>query len=528
MQHLPKSRNMPSHISTVSLVNQEHSEQHKQFLKTIDRLDTRVSWIIKRLLPLNIPDDFNGWAWLATVTLDEILQVHAVGPKRAEQTFRTIQNLLAVSAPGQNNGDTPLASHLIDHDAAQILAHLRALPPIPLSQIDSQLHSLLHTNDVVTENDTVTIADIVAAYFPVTRDSEWTHLRNQPFGPLIKMHLFPEIRVWLENSQDQFNNASYRHEIAAALILLGLAAETRWNPWVLTEMIQCDTATLQNAYQYIKPHLMKRDRARIEGYFTDLAVAHAYVNGQSFTELGAAEGTTGEAVRRRLGRMGVTSELARNIRRSSDENRMNDDHPEFASTKERINTYVLAHPGCTIEEISEHLGWDEEPGRSLLRDIQHLILRDVKPNAQHIRTTERQIAAAVTSLQQAAAYHSPLTGPIYDQLVRDRIIRGVSSQRMFQLFGTWTAACEAAGIEFRGTPDRDYERRWTEEDILEWVCDYFLDLEFRGASQRYDEWRKHHQDRDDIPSAGSIRNYLSRSWDEVGILTLQQLRSTWN
>jgi hypothetical protein len=99
---------------------------------------------------------------------------------------------------------------------------------------------------------------------------------------------------------------------------------------------------------------------------------------------------------------------------------------------------------------------------------------------------------------------------------------------MFQLFGTWTAACEAAGIEFRGTPDRDYERRWTDEDVLEWVSDYFLDLEFRGASHRYDEWRKQHQDRDDIPSAGSIRNYLSRSWDEVGILTLQQLRSTWN
>ena len=529
MQHLPKSRNTSSYISTVSLVNQEHSEQHQQFLKTIDRLDIRVSWIIKRLLPLNIPDGFNGWAWLSTITEEEILHVHAVGPKRAELAFHTIQTLLTVSATtGEVTASEKALGVFVDRDLEQLIEHAHSLPRIPFEILSENMQALLIRLALFTEQSDISLGEIIQEFFPATLDKNSAAVRHLPNGSIIRLLFLPEVRKWLREQSALPDPHPQRFEIAAKIVLLALATDARWHPWILSETFQCDGADLRALLPHIQPQLSRKDMRRFSDYFSDLDVATAYVNGQSFNQLGASEGTTGEAVRRRLGRMGLTSAVAREIRRASDDNRMNEDHPEFAVTKERINSFVIAHPGCTLEEITEYLGWDVEPARSLLRDIEHLILGDVKPNAQHIRALERQIAAAVTSLQQAADYYSPLTGPIYDQLVRDGKIRGVSSQRMFQLFGTWTAACEAAGIEFRGTPDRDYERRWTDEDVLEWVSDYFLDLEFRGASHRYDEWRKQHQDRDDIPSAGSIRNYLSRSWDEVGILTLQQLRSTWN
>lgn len=107
--------------------------------------------------------------------------------------------------------------------------------------------------------------------------------------------------------------------------------------------------------------------------------------------------------------------------------------------------------------------------------------------------------ASLEALRKVAALAKgrPLSGPFFDAH------RGgtLTSTRIIQVFGTWTAACHRAGVEPHSSVRSDYTQRWNRVDCLKWVAAY-LETTDRPSFARFDVWARH---QDGAPSAGTVR-----------------------
>ncbi|MDQ2723794.1 MAG: hypothetical protein M3Y19_10890 [Actinomycetota bacterium] len=79
-----------------------------------------------------------------------------------------------------------------------------------------------------------------------------------------------------------------------------------------------------------------------------------------------------------------------------------------------------------------------------------------------------------------------------------------SSSRIIQRFGSWSAACAAAGLPSRGA-SRRYEPRWTGGAVTDAVVRYLAGPGASGSYAGYASWAK---TADGAPSAQTVRNVL--------------------
>lgn len=91
----------------------------------------------------------------------------------------------------------------------------------------------------------------------------------------------------------------------------------------------------------------------------------------------------------------------------------------------------------------------------------------------------------------------PLSGPFYDLRRGGR----VSSQRVTQVFGTWSAACEAAGVQMAIGIRTHYTQAWSREACLRWVRTY-LDSTPKPTFVGFDAWLRN---REGAPSSSTVR-----------------------
>lgn len=116
---------------------------------------------------------------------------------------------------------------------------------------------------------------------------------------------------------------------------------------------------------------------------------------------------------------------------------------------------------------------------------------------------DESILAALRSA--AAVAGTPLSAERYDAIWRDH--GGASAARVIQRFGSWNAACAAAGLATnRGRAA--YRRSWTRESLLAAVADYLVSEGAAGSYADYARWARTTQG---APSAQTVRNYLG-SW----------------
>ena len=196
---------------------------------------------------------------------------------------------------------------------------------------------------------------------------------------------------------------------------------------------------------------------------------------------------------------------------------------ELEDLQDEVEYLVRKYPGIMISEISSILDRDPKVVSSLIRDVRYLVMTADKPTSEHSEVELRQLEA----ISKAGTYAFPLSGDDYDDLVRRGFVKGVSSMRIIQIFGSWRAACELAGVEAPEAVRQNYERRWTERELAEAVARYLSEPEYRGANHRYEEWRRSNLITDEIPSMGTLKNYLGRSWTSVRNHGLQVLREKW-
>jgi hypothetical protein len=125
------------------------------------------------------------------------------------------------------------------------------------------------------------------------------------------------------------------------------------------------------------------------------------------------------------------------------------------------------------------------------------------PAGEEPKPRERTVEQVLDALRRAAAQvGTPISADRYDEVWRD--FDGVSSTRLIQRFGTWNAACTAAGLPINAGRTA-YRRAWTAEQLVAAVAQYLTSEGATGSYSGYDAWSRQTPG---APSAQTVRNYL--------------------
>lgn len=197
----------------------------------------------------------------------------------------------------------------------------------------------------------------------------------------------------------------------------------------------------------------------------------------------------------------------------------------------QISRYLQDKPGVTLEEIAHALNAPLTDVTAAARPVDWLILGAHELVQPTVRVESDAIVAsrerARAALLAASLMAKPLSHQSYTALIREGRVKGPSVARIVQLFGSWTTACNEVGVT-SGEPLRsNYERTWTEDDLLNYVERFLRDTTFRGASHQFDQWRATVNHSEKVPSLGTVRNIVGGTWNDIRTQALRRMRAQW-
>lgn len=209
------------------------------------------------------------------------------------------------------------------------------------------------------------------------------------------------------------------------------------------------------------------------------------LNGEDFSVISRSFAVSREWVRlvvkRYTGLSAKDLKAARDAARQQFKVQQLQDH---ALSDEQLHLDELAQrSNLSVREVEELLGPAESARRRRSRTVTH--------------ATERDQALAAIGRVASLPGGSPLSRTFYDSH-RDE---GLSSSRLMQMFGSWLAACEEAGVEGIKPFRDEYRRNWTRDDCLRWVHAYVTTVE-RPTFNGYDAWSRQQAG---APSGGTVR-----------------------
>ena len=198
----------------------------------------------------------------------------------------------------------------------------------------------------------------------------------------------------------------------------------------------------------------------------------------------------------------------------------------------QISRYLQDKPGVTLEEIANALNAPLTDVTAAARPVDWLILGVDELVQPTVRIESDAIVAsrdrARAALLAASLMAKPLSHQSYTALIREGRVKGPSVARIVQLFGSWTTACNEVGVT-SGEPLRsNYERTWTEDDLLNYVERFLRDTTFRGASHQFDQWRVTVNHSEKVPSLGTVRNIVGGTWNDIRTQALRRMRAKWD
>jgi hypothetical protein len=249
--------------------------------------------------------------------------------------------------------------------------------------------------------------------------------------------------------------------------------------------------------------------------------------GLTLDELGDEFGFSGERARQILKRFGVsTRDIKKQLRVQEGIN-----HEQLSQA---IDSWITTHPGCRMSEVSTALMISESDVMSLCpQDTKSLILGVRKKyDGEKYRTYSK--TQTLDALRHAfdlrnpsmsmysVSETSPLTGPFYQKLRSEGVVHGPSQPRIIQVFGTWKAACEEAGVPCVEAIRDFYELRWTNDELIGQLAEFILNSKSRSV-ESFDAWSRLDNSR---ASSGTIRNQIG-AWSESVELALLLLRQQW-
>lgn len=225
------------------------------------------------------------------------------------------------------------------------------------------------------------------------------------------------------------------------------------------------------------------------------------LHGKTLQAIAVDVGITRERVRQILVKIGGPSTA--DVRAAAEERK----RASAAEMERLVREDVQAHPASTIDQIAARLGVGRDVAqRHLPRDLKAMVVNPAGYSGRN--WSEVDILSAIAC---AGTFAYPLSAGAYEELLRMGEIRGPSPARIIQLYGNWSTACHRAGVE-PAPARRDYQTKWTDEDMLEFARSYLRSPGCPGTFGGYDPWRRHTGV--EAPSSSLLRGRLG-SWGEI-------------
>jgi hypothetical protein len=249
-----------------------------------------------------------------------------------------------------------------------------------------------------------------------------------------------------------------------------------------------------------------------ESIARELSMLESRVSGETLAEIGTRFGVTRERVRQVLEKAysrvsmnpffeGKTLSIFLDERKKS-EHQMG---VELIETK--IRNFVNVNPGIKYEDLAEALALDLDTVKLHIGyQASKFVFQEQWSSAIDPEFSDEFIIGAI---RMAAAIRSPLSAPMYENLVERGLVKGPKSQTIAKRFGTWSNACLHAGVMFVRSVRSEYSKTWNEEEILKYLIDFLRNKEFGVGVLEYDGWRSKY--RTEAPSSPHIRNMFG-SW----------------
>ena len=250
-------------------------------------------------------------------------------------------------------------------------------------------------------------------------------------------------------------------------------------------------------------------------------------DGMTLNEIALQFGLSRERARQILREIGFSIRTIRNQR--VDNNKLNQE-----LLTQTIVSWITAHPGCRVTEVSYALSISESVVISLCPQATKgllLIVKKKRDSDAYRRYSRQQTLDALKKAFEirnpsmsmySVGETEPLTGPFYEKLRNENAVVGPSQARIIQVFGTWKEACEEAGVPCVDAVRDVYELRWTDDELINQLAEFISTSESPNAAN-FETWC---QQDDSRASLGTIRNQIGQ-WAESSELALLLLRKRW-
>ena len=177
------------------------------------------------------------------------------------------------------------------------------------------------------------------------------------------------------------------------------------------------------------------------------------------------------------------------------------------SIDSRVRTFLNSKPGATYLEISQELNISNE---ELRNSLQPQTTKFIWTEAgEHVNQSPFSDEDILEALKLAEAFESPISAPMYRELVERGLVHGPGPQTVAIRFGSWKRACELAEVSYNESVRTSYEKLWTESEMLEYVVEFLLNKSFGKGIESYDQWRI--ETMSNAPSGAHVRKYF-QTW----------------
>jgi hypothetical protein len=189
-----------------------------------------------------------------------------------------------------------------------------------------------------------------------------------------------------------------------------------------------------------------------------------------------------------------------------------------------IVEYIKINKGISITELLNKFDTDMIFfQRFIPKNVSKFVLTDHKSSNGPAKIWNNE--DIIECLKSAGTYFFPLSHGDYEKLVEIGEIKGPSVPLIYKRFGSWTNACEKAGIETNKPVRSEYVLDYSDEEIINFLMRYFSEEHTIGSIEDYEKWRRAQNDK--IPSIGLIRNRIG-NWGIVKEIVLKEMSQIEN
>ncbi len=191
---------------------------------------------------------------------------------------------------------------------------------------------------------------------------------------------------------------------------------------------------------------------------------------------------------------------------------------EKAFIDSKVREILNFNPGLKAEEISEYISIDSD---LLISSIDLYTSKFIWAESNKAKQSRFSDEIIFEALRHAENEESPLSQSTYKKLIDKKLIRGPGPQTVAIRFGTWSHACELAGVSCLDPVLESYARTWNTEDFLQIFIEFLKHPSFGSDVNSYNQWRSSFAPQ--APSSAHLRNNFD-GWNNVKNHTFMYMR----